>query len=318
MSTPVWQTTTHSIGRVIPRAIAEPSDGVFLVGGYLQPPGSTLRERRGSLFTLRDQSLQEVWSEPGWAHCLACAPGVAYLIGAVLHPEGSGSLYRLFRSDDEGRSWASVGPVPAPSLTRLAAVNPDWLVALGAQTLLESSDGGRSWSPLTQPISVNSTRDHLTVSDGTLLLHGDGIHALRSPGGAWAHYAVERGSIGAVSGSGVAFWGPDASGIGAMTAEGFEALLEFEIPLRPFQLVLDRELIELLALTNDQNPPRILHYRSTDGGQSWHAATLDCRPDSAAVALGSYRSGLAVGPDGDLLSLRVEARPEYEFLISSP
>lgn len=128
-----------------------------MIGGYSGGDSTeaslmdTLAHRRSILWRLEEKSLEKVYESDGWAHAVHHADGHWFAVVAAKTASGTGSDYRLITSYDRGRTWNTVGKIPAISISQILAVNSTLIYVFGANTFLETEDSGKSWNMLSYP-----------------------------------------------------------------------------------------------------------------------------------------------------------------------
>lgn len=295
---PQWLPTELGLGRFNPSATVITPEGAVL-GGYLREENDELATRRASIYWLGSTESQRVYEEPGWIVSLAAGEGGYWAVAAK-----PGPAFRLLSSAD-GRAWREVGPLPAASITRIVAAGAQELWAMGTGTLVRSTNAGKTWQPVPPPRRVDSTRDHLVVQPGTLLLAGTGIAATTDGGATWRTYPTPDGEVTCIWRSLVALKSKNRVQLAAMEKSGLEPLVEFQKEMRPFNLTAEGDLWQFLAVPLGAEVGQgLFHYVSGDGGRTWDATLVNCRPQEGAAGVSPDGRGVAVDVHGRVLVLK--------------
>lgn len=293
---PQWLPTELGLGSFNPSATRVTPDGAVLAG-YLRAEEDTLDTRRAAIYWLGARESQLVYEEEGWIVAMEAGEAGFWAVAAR-----KGPVFRLLSSRD-GREWKEVGPIPAASITQIAQGDELW--AMGAGTLVKSSDGGSNWHPVTGPRQPDSTRDHVIVQPGTLLLAGTGIAATTDAGATWRAYPTPDGEVTAIWRSLVALRSKGRVQLAAMEASGLAPLVEFQKDMDPYRLCAEGDLWQFLAVPlGAEIGQGVFHYVSGDGGQTWDASLIACRPQDGAADVSPSGRGVAVDVDGRVLVLK--------------
>lgn len=282
-----WKTTKTELGQLTPNSTLVTPEGGW-IGGFLRPASQELADRRAVVYRIQGERAELVYDiESAWVVALTVAQN-GELLGVVARP---GPVFFLLRE-------SRLEPIPADSLTSLAAVNGT-LWVLGAGNLLRNEGGG--WEALDRPI--DSSRDRLVVDSGRLLIVGQGIAATADGGRTWNEYPCDGGLVGAVTGSVVALYDDEGATLAAMDSERqLESLVRVDQPCRPYQVIQRGGELECLAVPRGHLQGQgILHYASSK--QKWSHLTVPSRSEAGAASLGRDGRGLAVDVRGQLLVL---------------
>lgn len=152
----------------------------------LSPVTKERREEWPGLVTPKDSRWCSLGRLPG-----AVSAGALASVGdgALLAMSSEGAIFRL-EAPGAGSSWQQVQPPVASCLSHLhedrpmvdILVLPDGTTALAATSaeLVRSTDGGRSWRPVTAPTAVVGARALARAGDGTLYAGTQSGSVLRS------------------------------------------------------------------------------------------------------------------------------------------
>lgn len=160
-------------------------DAMAISASVEQP--ATLYQAGHDLF-LKSTDGGETWSEPGFGNL----PGTD-IHGFTVVPE-SGWLYAniagqgLYRSENEGESWAFVTSAAAGTMTLAAGPgSPAILYALTMdQGLIRSNDGGNSWQPTAPVPGLSMSGLYVHPGSGNLYATGqEGVYLSTDQGESW-------------------------------------------------------------------------------------------------------------------------------------
>lgn len=165
-----------------------------------EPPQTILIDPATGIFYGADERLVARSGNGGrrWRTVYLTGLGTLQFGTLDFHPEDPSTVYvsweQIFRSTDAGRSWTDLtatsrNPQPVPA-TDLAwdPEDPSIVYAATQRGILRSSDGGETWTLLTQLPSQDSSiiPATLTLLDSrTILASGCGIHRSTDAGRTW-------------------------------------------------------------------------------------------------------------------------------------
>jgi len=276
-----------------------------LVAGYLDE--GRLEKNQAAIYLVDRNEARQVHSEQGWIEALDVAGSVAFAVHAILKPDGSGSQYGLRKSVDGGATWKLAGPIPAQSVTQLLAVSGEEAWVLGEGVLMQTTDSGSSWYPVTAPGERNSAVERLARVGEAVLILGEGVLASRDGGNSWEQRGFEGLRVGAVSGGMVAAYSPTEVRLGIINEAGGTWYASFAKKMVPFRLVTEGDRAWMLALpmgegSGERIGSGVLLYETRDSGKSWQSVLIRCSPREEAIDIGPDGSAIAVAPEAQLMA----------------
>ncbi len=248
---------------------------------------------------------------------------------------GSGTNRQLYKSDDGGTSWASIGPAPGqtarPAMLILPGLNGalDQILLTTGSRIQRSTDGGATWAPggpwpndagsapdgeagepVRDLLADSSAPDHLyaLTADGSVWLSENG-------GFSWHSAALNRATAIAITPYfGTYTWAATADGLALNTDNGAGWTMQ---PLPGIDSAGRTDDLggHVVALRGDPRVPETLYaalqggtvHRTDDAGTTW---SLLGAPGSTTV------SGLALDPDSRGLLYAVTDDGVWERTVS--
>lgn len=276
-----------------------------LIAGYLDE--GRLEKNQAVIYLIDRNEVRQVHSEQGWIEALDAAGSVAFAVHAILKPDGSGSQYGLRKSVDGGATWKLAGPIPAQSVTQLLAVSGEEAWVLGEGVLMQTTDSGSSWYPVTAPGERNSAVERLARVGEAILILGEGVLATRDGGNSWEQRGFDGLRVGAVSGGMVAAYSPTEVRLGIIDETGGTWYASFAKKMVPFRLLADGDSAWMLALpmgegSGERIGSGVLLYETRDRGKSWQSVLIRCSPREEAIDIGPDGSAIAVAPEAQLMA----------------
>ncbi len=228
---------------------------------------------------------------------------------------GSGTARQLYRSDDGGGTWSSVGPAPGqtarPAMAVLPGLSgaPDQIILATSNRVQRSTDGGATWAPGgswpttgTQPANESAEPVRTLLADTSAPEHlyalAEDASFLLSESGGLSWRPVELDHVSAIAITpyfGVRLWAATEDALAFSTDEGVTWAMS-SLPGAPPVAPSSRRGGHITALRGDPRVPETLYavleggavYRSDDNGGTW---TFLGVPGAAGVA------ALALDPD---------------------
>jgi photosystem II stability/assembly factor-like uncharacterized protein len=228
---------------------------------------------------------------------------------------GSGTARQLFRSDDGGETWSSIGPAPGqtarPAMAVLPGLNgaPDQIILATSNRVQRSADGGATWAPGgswpttgSQPANESTEPVRTLLADPSAPEH---LYALAKDASFWLSESgglswrpVELDHVSAIAITpyfGVRLWAATADTLAFSTDEGVTWAMS-SLPGAPPVAPSGRRGGHITALRGDPRVPETLYavlesgavHRSDDSGGTW---TFLGVPGAAGIA------ALALDPD---------------------
>lgn len=271
----------------------------LLVGTSHMAWGPTLRETRDGGASWDETPLRAAEDEAGYP--------VNRVWQLVRSPDGE-TLFAgvdeaaLFRSDDDGKTWAEVETLTAhPSRPHwnpgagglclhtilIDPANPDRMwVAISAVGVFGTTDGGETWTPLNHglPAMVMTGSED---EDAAYCVHKI-VHDPADPDRLFMQFHAHDFTPDKTMSSGV-FRSDDAGGTWKAIDEGFPHRFGFPVALsKKGELFVMPVVVDNRAF--EDGVPRV--WRSRDAGGSWE--TLDVRPIDEPVYHGVLRDAMVV------------------------
>lgn len=225
---------------------------------------------------------------------------------------GSSTARQLYRSDDAGNTWLSIGPAPGqtdrPAMLVLPglAANPDLIVLTTGSRVQRSSDGGATWAPggpwlaiaapegAAENVPVSLLLGEASAPDRLYALAADGAFWQSESGGlSWQPAAVQAVSALAIAPYfGIRIWAATAGGL-AFSGDNGDTWATLPLPGTAARGALGRRGGRIVALRSDTRVPDTLYaaleggavYRSDDGGMQWNALGVPGAGAVTALAL---------------------------------
>lgn len=211
---------------------------------------------------------------------------------------GSSTARQLYRTDDGGATWRSIGPAPGqtarPAMLVLPSLGaaPDLITLTTGSRVQRSSDGGATWAP-GGPWPVTAAAQGVEANASVALLLGeasapDRLYALAADGAfwqsesgglSWQPAAVQSVNALAIAPYfGVRIWAATAEGL-AFTGDNGDSWTTLPQPGAATRGALGHRGGRVVALRSDTRVPDTLYaaleggavYRSDDGGANWTA-----------------------------------------------
>jgi photosystem II stability/assembly factor-like uncharacterized protein len=178
---------------------------------------------------------------------------------------------------------------------------------LGEGVLMQTTDSGSSWYPVTAPGERNSAVERLARVGEAILILGEGVLATRDGGTSWEQRGFDGLRVGAVSGGMVAAYSPTEVRLGIINETGGTWYASFAKKMVPFRLLAEGDNAWMLALpmgegSGERIGSGVLLYETRDHGKSWQSVLIRCSPREEAIDIAPDGSALAVAPEAQLLA----------------
>ena len=235
---------------------------------------------------------------------------------------GSGTARQLYRSDDGGETWLSVGPAPGqtarPALVVLPGLNGarDQVLLATSNRLQRSADGGATWAPggtwpgaEARPAGETSEPVHTLLADTSApenlyaLSEDESLWVSESGGLAWRPAPLSRVSAVAITPYfGMRIWAATADAL-AFSTDGGVNWATVALPGATSARARGR----LTMLRSDPRVPETLYavvksgavYRSDDSGATWAFLGVPSASGVTALALDSDSRGMLYAATAD-------------------
>lgn len=209
---------------------------------------------------------------------------------------GSSTARQLYRTDDGGATWRSIGPAPGqtarPAMLVLPGLGaaPDLITLTTGSRVQRSSDGGATWAPggpwpITEAAqgaddnaAVGFLLGEASAPDRLYALAADGAFWQSESGGlSWQPAAVQSVSALAIAPYfGARIWAATAEGL-AFSGDNGDSWTTLPLPGAATRGAQGHRGGRIVALRSDTRVPDTLYaaleggavYRSDDGGTTW-------------------------------------------------
>jgi len=207
--------------------------------------------------------------------------GASLYSSSVFEPVTGG----VYRTDNLGLRWLRAGDQPSDQLLMMASApdNPKSLFAAGYRGVLESADGGRTWSSKRTPPPGTRVTAILPAGDG-LLLAGSDAGLFRSSAAGWVQLA--KGTVVSIQHSGPTYYAWTESGAfsSGTPVAGWNACGDLPSQAGPapawYGLAFDAAAPSTALAATSAGV-----YRSSDGCRSWTLVQEGLQPETASLVL---------------------------------
>lgn len=304
-----WERTAHLPESFTAETVIALGSGLSLVGGGEETAAGGTKADVASIFRVRGARLERTFVAPeGGVYGFAAYGSTTWALLRRETPEGKRKDVQLLVSRDRGRHWETVGPVPehAGSLT---ATGPSDLWVLGVDTLIHSTDAGRTWQRLIAPPGSQSINWKVArLGSGKIALVGAGVLVLGDAGESFVRTVAEDVEVPCASGNTLVVRSQGTLRVGTLDDDGTLLPRTGTLPsdVEPFDLQADGPVVRVLALRGTSPLPLsgIALLESGDHGKSWKVSRVDAQAWSAFADLGPAGAGVAINLDGDVVAPR--------------
>jgi hypothetical protein len=178
-----------------------------------------------------------------------------------------------------------VGPIPASSLTALVVESAGRGWALGVQTLLYTTDGGRSWASVSAPVFLRGVSQGIAATGpGALVLGGEALVRTVDAGRSWVR--LSEHDISATDGTWVVGLSETAALVGRIEGDAVTWTGTINEHIQPDAVRSAGGLLRVRAAPLGRDAGRrVLLFDSHDHGASFQREAIGDSSDPNTVGL---------------------------------